>query len=430
MYSVAQGRVLALAALRACAGRSRARDHIPARGPVILASNHVSYLDPLTLAYVADRRGRRVRFLAKAELFDKRGLGPLLRGRAPDPGAARHAPTRPARSTPRSTRCDRGECVAVFPEGTISLDLEPMAREVGHGAARAGEPASPVVPVGLWGTHRILMKGRKPTGSGASRRSPSSARRSCSRPTSTCRQATDRIMDAIADVRRRGPARSTRSARAPDDDAWWWRDPETARRRTGGRRDDRTRVAVIGAGSWGTAVAAIVGGNAPTTLWARRAGARRAASTREHENPDYLPGIALPDDAARDRVARGGVRGRRRGRDRRAVARLARGARRRRGRTSAPDAADREPRQGHRAGHARADDRGRREVLADHDPTVHRRAHRPEPRARGRGRSADRVGGRDRRRRGRRASSSACSSRRRSASTRTPMSSAARWRAR
>lgn len=54
------------------------------------------------------------------------------------------------------------------------------------------------------------------------------------------------------------------------------------------------RVAVIGAGSWGTAVAAIVAGNAPTILWARRPElAARIAAT--HENADYLPGVRLPD---------------------------------------------------------------------------------------------------------------------------------------
>lgn len=54
------------------------------------------------------------------------------------------------------------------------------------------------------------------------------------------------------------------------------------------------RVAVVGAGSWGTAVAAIVAGNAPTTLWARR----DELATRideHHENDAYLPGVRLPD---------------------------------------------------------------------------------------------------------------------------------------
>jgi glycerol-3-phosphate dehydrogenase (NAD(P)+) len=51
---------------------------------------------------------------------------------------------------------------------------------------------------------------------------------------------------------------------------------------------------VIGAGSWGTAVAAITTGNASTVLWARR---RELASCiqSEHENRDYLPDIRLPD---------------------------------------------------------------------------------------------------------------------------------------
>jgi glycerol-3-phosphate dehydrogenase (NAD(P)+) len=54
------------------------------------------------------------------------------------------------------------------------------------------------------------------------------------------------------------------------------------------------RVAVVGAGSWGTAVAAIVAGNAPTTLWARRA-ELAAHIDEQHENDAYLPGVQLPD---------------------------------------------------------------------------------------------------------------------------------------
>jgi glycerol-3-phosphate dehydrogenase (NAD(P)+) len=54
------------------------------------------------------------------------------------------------------------------------------------------------------------------------------------------------------------------------------------------------RVAVIGAGSWGTAVAALAASNAPTVLWARRPELADQIA-RSHENGDYLAGLALPD---------------------------------------------------------------------------------------------------------------------------------------
>jgi glycerol-3-phosphate dehydrogenase (NAD(P)+) len=57
------------------------------------------------------------------------------------------------------------------------------------------------------------------------------------------------------------------------------------------------RVAVIGAGSWGTAVASIVGASHPTSLWVRSP-ERAAAMRQTHQNETYLPDIALPDDLA------------------------------------------------------------------------------------------------------------------------------------
>ncbi len=54
------------------------------------------------------------------------------------------------------------------------------------------------------------------------------------------------------------------------------------------------RVAVIGAGSWGTAVASLVASRTPTLLWARRPDLAEAIN-RSGENPDYLPGVALPE---------------------------------------------------------------------------------------------------------------------------------------
>ena len=56
-----------------------------------------------------------------------------------------------------------------------------------------------------------------------------------------------------------------------------------------------TRVAVLGAGSWGTTIAALTSRNASTVLWARRPELARAI-TAEQRNPEYLPDGALPPD--------------------------------------------------------------------------------------------------------------------------------------
>jgi len=200
-------------------------DRIPLHGPVILASNHTSYLDPLALAYVADQRDRRVRFLAKAELFDKAGLGGFLR-------AAHQIPVSRGSATASGALDDAvaslrsGECVAVFPEGTISLDLEPMRGKSGT-ARLARESGVAVTPVGMWGAHRLMFKGRKPRWQRGVAEIAVVGEPVVIGRDDDIRTATDRVMDAIC----------TQVARARElyppvdgatDDEWWVRGPDTA----------------------------------------------------------------------------------------------------------------------------------------------------------------------------------------------------------
>jgi 1-acyl-sn-glycerol-3-phosphate acyltransferase len=199
-------------------------ERIPERGPVLLASNHVSYLDPLTLAWVADRRGRHVRFLAKAELFDKRGLGALLRGAHQIP-VERGSGNAADALRGAVNALDRGECVTVFPEGTISLDLDPMAGKSGT-ARLARESGVPVTPVGLWGTHRILFKGRKPHWQWGVAQTAVVGEPVVVGGNEHVKQATDRIMGAICACVAR--AREIYPQRPEPGDEWWWRDPSTA----------------------------------------------------------------------------------------------------------------------------------------------------------------------------------------------------------
>jgi 1-acyl-sn-glycerol-3-phosphate acyltransferase len=204
---------------------------VPVHGPVLLASNHVSYLDPLVLGVVADRRHRKIRFLAKAELFEKPLLAPLLRAIGQIP--VRRGSTRAAGALDAAVDAlRRGECVAVFPEGTISLDLEPMAGKSGT-ARLARESGIPVTPVGVWGSHRILFKGRKPHWQLGVAQTAVIGPPVRVGPDERIRDATDRIMAAIcaavARARELYPQRPT----GPDDE-WWARAPGTARLRSAG----------------------------------------------------------------------------------------------------------------------------------------------------------------------------------------------------
>ncbi|HVM41155.1 MAG TPA: lysophospholipid acyltransferase family protein [Acidimicrobiia bacterium] len=201
-------------------------DHlVPRHGPAILASNHVSYLDPLVVAYVIDERQRRCRFLAKAELFDKRGLGwalrqihqiPVLRNTG-DAGRSLDAAVEALR---------KGEIVAIFPEGTISLDLEPMAPKTGT-ARLAQLSGMPVVPVGLWGAHRVLFKGRKPNWQRGVAQVVCLGAPVKVGPDDDVREASDRIMTAVVEQVRRARAMYPQVPE-PGEDDWWVRSPETA----------------------------------------------------------------------------------------------------------------------------------------------------------------------------------------------------------
>jgi 1-acyl-sn-glycerol-3-phosphate acyltransferase len=131
-------------------------EHIPERGGCVLAVNHISHLDPFTCAHFVYGYGRIVRFLAKAEVFDIPFLGRVVRdaGQIPVYRQTKNAAT----SFSAAVAAVRaGECVVVYPEGTITRqpDLWPMTGKTG--AARiALSSGVPVIPVAQWGAHRIL----------------------------------------------------------------------------------------------------------------------------------------------------------------------------------------------------------------------------------------------------------------------------------
>jgi 1-acyl-sn-glycerol-3-phosphate acyltransferase len=133
-----------------CPIRFDGLEAFPREGGAILASNHVSPLDPVALGLAARERRRVIRYLAAAELFDHRrwmtfalprlGAVPVRRG-ARDVGALDEA----------IEILVGGGIVGVFPEGL--LNPRPGLLPGRTGAARlALATGAPILPMALWGT--------------------------------------------------------------------------------------------------------------------------------------------------------------------------------------------------------------------------------------------------------------------------------------
>jgi 1-acyl-sn-glycerol-3-phosphate acyltransferase len=131
--------------------------HVPLAGPAILAFVHVSVLDgPCLAAEVAWRRRRTVRFLVASEMFDHPVSGWILRRYRQIPiqrGGSDDGALDEAIATIR-----RGALAAIAPEGAVNVAPGELQR-IRSGIARIALPTgAPVIPVGIWGTHRRWSK--------------------------------------------------------------------------------------------------------------------------------------------------------------------------------------------------------------------------------------------------------------------------------
>ena len=134
--------------------------HVPLAGPAILAFVHVSVLDgPCLAAEVAWRRRRTVRFLVASEVFELPVSGWFLR-------RYRQIPIRRGRSDGGALQevvatIRRGAVTAIAPEGAVNATPGEL-RRIRSGIARIALPTgAPVIPVGIWGTHRRWSKARR-----------------------------------------------------------------------------------------------------------------------------------------------------------------------------------------------------------------------------------------------------------------------------
>jgi len=142
--------------------RVAGREHVPSTGPVILASNHLSFIDSIAIPIVAPRR---VTYLAKAEYFTAPGIGGWLSkalfsalGALPvERGTQRAAQ---AALDPALGVLDEGGAFGIYPEGTRSRDGR-LARGKTGVAWLALTADCPVVPVAVAGTDRVQPIGAR-----------------------------------------------------------------------------------------------------------------------------------------------------------------------------------------------------------------------------------------------------------------------------
>lgn len=129
-------------------------DHVPRTGGALLAINHTGYVDFIYGGLGANPSKRLVRFMIKREMMDKPGVGHLLRS-FHHIRVDRDSGVQSMRDATEYLKA--GEVVGIYPEATISRSFE--IKELKTGAVRiAAEAGVPLIPVIVWGAHRLMTK--------------------------------------------------------------------------------------------------------------------------------------------------------------------------------------------------------------------------------------------------------------------------------
>jgi 1-acyl-sn-glycerol-3-phosphate acyltransferase len=240
-------------------GREHARG---IKGGLIVAANHRSFLDPFAIGGILPWR-RPMNYVAKVELFERRwqawflsrlGAFPIRRGESDEDSM----------ETARLV-VERGGTVCIFPEGTRirTGSLSTPKRGVGRLALQTG---APVIPAAVIGTEHVRRGWRI-------------------RP----RKVKVRLGKALTFPRSSEPS----PALAETVTTRIWPNVELQWEDLGGLPPMR-RAAVIGAGSWGTAVAVLLARGGLEVQLGTRTAEQAADLNAARENKRYLPGIELP----------------------------------------------------------------------------------------------------------------------------------------
>lgn len=239
------------------------RAHGRIKGGVIVAANHRSFLDPFVIGACLPA-GRPMNYVAKVELFERRWQGWVLSRLGAFP-IRRGESDEESMETARLL-VERGGALCMFPEGTRIRrgTLAEPRRGVGRLALQTG---APVIPTAVIGSENVRRGWRI-------------------RP----RKVKVRLGKAMTFPRAEEPSKAlaeTVTGRIWPNVQLQWED-------LGGLPPLR-RAAVIGAGSWGTAVAVLLARGGLEVQLGARTPEQTAELIERGENRHYLPGVPLPD---------------------------------------------------------------------------------------------------------------------------------------
>jgi 1-acyl-sn-glycerol-3-phosphate acyltransferase len=131
---------------------------LPEKGPLLVVGNHDSHWDPVMVGMAAVKR-RQIRALAKAELWDVRGLGPILHGMGQIPIERGSGDKQALAQAVEALQA--GVCIGVFPEGTRSRGKVLRARS-GVGRLALEVPEAHITLVAIEGTSDLTGFPRRP----------------------------------------------------------------------------------------------------------------------------------------------------------------------------------------------------------------------------------------------------------------------------
>lgn len=130
-------------------------ERIPKAGPVIIASNHVSVIDPVYLVRAFWKLGRLARFLAKQSIWKVPVIGAVMSASGQIPVDRRGGAAASLKAAEQLIAT--GSLLIVYPEATLTRDPQLWPMHGKTGAARlALESGVPIVPVAHWGVQELL----------------------------------------------------------------------------------------------------------------------------------------------------------------------------------------------------------------------------------------------------------------------------------